>query len=253
MSEAFLQYLPGLPAFTLLAAGAFLGGIMRGFSGFGGGLLMAPVYALIMPPSDVVVVILVLNIATTYPMLKGALRDVDWPMVWRVYLPSLIGLPIGLALLTMIDPDMMRRTIAGMVSLLAVCMLAGWAYEGRRGRIQDAVAGVASGFMTAIGGIGGPPLVLYLLSDRSIRPTVFRAFCLAYFALANVGTLTTLSLMGAVQMPVLLLCAALLPIYVVANTVGSILHRRAAAHQEALVRRLCLLFLLAIGILMLLI
>ena len=250
MSEALLSYLPSLPVFSLLAAFALLGGIMRGFAGFGGGLLMAPIYASIMPPKDVVVVILVLNLATTYHMLKAALRDVDWPMVWRVFLPSLIGLPIGLAMLSMIDPDIMRRTIAAMVSLLALCMLAGWAYDGRRGRIQDGVAGMTSGFMTAIGGIGGPPLVLYLLSDRSIRPTVFRAFCLAYFALANSGTLATLAVTGAVKVPQLALCATLLPIYVAANWIGSIFHRRMAAHQEARVRRISLLFLLAVGILM---
>jgi len=248
MPEAFLQHLPSLPAFSILAIAAMLGGTMRGFSGFGAGLLIAPVYVLILPPTDVVVVILLLNLMTAFPMLREAARDVEWSLVWRIFIPSLFGVPLGVAMLHGVDADILRRAVAGVVSLVAASMLAGWVYKGARGRLQDSVTGMMSGFLTAIGGIGGPPLVLYLLSDRNIRPTAFRAFSLIFFLLVQVGTLVPMMLTGAITRSQLAVCVALLPLYVLANLLGARLHRHTAAHQEARVRRICLLFLLTIGV-----
>jgi len=252
MWDAFLQYLPPFPAFSLLLVTAFLGGVMRGFSGFGAGLLIAPVYVLIIPPSDVVVVILLLNLVTTLPMFREAKADVEWPLVWRIFFPSLLGIPLGLAMLHMVDPVILRRAVSCIVSLVAAFMLAGWVYRGARGRVQDGVAGALSGYLTAIGGIGGPPLVLYLLSDKSIRPTRFRAFSLIFFMLSQIATLVPMMLTGMLTRSQLAVCAALLFPYVIANQLGAFLHRKTASHREALVRRICLLFLLFIGIVTLL-
>jgi len=248
MPEAFLQHLPALPAFSILALVAFAGGVMRGFSGFGSGLLMAPVYAFVMTPTDVVVIILLLNLITTLPLLREMRRDVRWPMVWRIFLPSLLGVPVGLAMLHLIDPEIMRKTVAAIVGVLAAFMLTGWVYKGRRGLVQDSLAGWTSGYMTAIGGIGGPPLVLYLLSDRNLPQAAFRAFCLMFFLFAQIFTLVPLSFTGAITAGQLSLCAALLPLYLVANLLGAALHRRTGPQHQARVRRICLLFLLAVGI-----
>lgn len=247
MLEAFIHHLPSLSVFSILAMVAFMGGVMRGFSGFGSGLLMAPIYGLMMSPTDVVVIILMLNFITILPLLGEALRNVQWPLVWRIFIPSMLGAPLGLALLHLIDPLIMRKTVACVVSLTAIIMLAGWVYKGRRGYLQDGVAGVLSGFMTATGGIGGPPLALYLLTDPNLRAAAFRAFCLIFFLFAQIFTLTPLALTGAINVTQISLCLALLPLYVVSNAVGAYLHKR-HAHNEARVRRICLLFLLAVGL-----
>ena len=126
---------------------------------------MAPVFSLLMSPTDVVVLVLSLNLLTTFQMLPDALRNVDWRLVARLFVPSLLGLPIGLAMLHMVDPAVMRKTIAVIVILVALLMLAGWHYRGRRGLVQDTAAGALSGVMTAIAGIGGPPVILYIVGS----------------------------------------------------------------------------------------
>src|SRR3546814_751022 len=259
-----LQALPSLPVFAVLAGATFAGCLMRGFTGFGAGLLMAPTFSLLMPATTVLVVILLLTLLTTIQMLPDALRIVDWKMVLRLFLPSLLGLtvglatlhildhavmrktvvvggswrgcfvgcfyvfgaslritsigslfvsyttvrvvmllftlfttiqylpvalrivdwrmglrlflpslfglPVGLATLHILDPVVMRKTVAVVVTVVAVLMLAGWYYKGRRGPLQDTLTGAVSGFMTAIAGIGGPPIILYLLSIPSLSP-----------------------------------------------------------------------------------
>src|SRR3546814_4014155 len=57
-----LQALPSLPVFAVLAGATFAGCLMRGFTGFGAGLLMAPIFSLLMPATTVLVVILLLTL-----------------------------------------------------------------------------------------------------------------------------------------------------------------------------------------------
>lgn len=222
--------------------------MIRGFSGFGTGLLMAPVFSLLMAPTDVVVVILLLNLLTTIQLLPSALRSVDWGLVFRLFIPSILGLPVGLALLHSVEPVMMRKLVAIVVTLAASILLAGWVYRGPDGRWQDVLVGSASGFMTAIGGIGGPPIILYLLSIPRISPSVIRAVCIVFFSFAQIITLVPLSLTGSTTLKQLAIVALLLPVAILASIAGTHLHVWSIGRHQARVRQASLMLLLAIGI-----
>jgi uncharacterized membrane protein YfcA len=243
-----VQAAPPLGVFVLLALITLLGGIMRGFSGYGSGLLMAPVFNLLLPPADVVVIILMLNLLTSMQMVPGFLRFVDWRLVLRLFIPALAGLPVGLFLLHSVDPILMRKGVALLVVLVAALMLAGWYYKGKRGLAQNALVGASSGFMTAIGGIGGPPIILYLLSDKSLSSSALRAASLTFFSMAQVATLVPLAATGSVTSHQLINVTLLLPVAVLANYIGSRLHRWSEGRNQALFRRVSLLFLLAVGV-----
>jgi uncharacterized membrane protein YfcA len=243
-----LQHLPSLPVFAVLAGATFVGSAMRAFSGFGAGLLMAPVFSLLMPPTDVVVLVLGLNILTTLQMLPEALRHVDWRLVLRLFVPSLVGLPVGLAMLHMVDAAVMRKTVAIIVILVALLMLAGWHYRGRRGRIQDSATGALSGFMTAIAGIGGPPVILYMLSDRSLPLVVMRAVSLVFFSMAQVATLAPLAVGGLLTVQQGVYILILLPAAILASLLGAHLHRWSMGQHQERIRRISLFMLLAIGV-----
>lgn len=248
MPDWFMQGLPSLSTFAILASITFLAGVMRGFSGFGAGLLMAPVFSLVMSPTDMLVIMLALNLLTVFQLLPGALRAVQWGLVMRMFLPSLLGIPLGLTMVQTVDAEMMRKTVAVVVVVVSLIMLRGWYYDGRRGKQQDCVAGSVSGAMTSIAAIGGPPLVLYLLSDRSITPALFRAVMIVYFFLSQIVTLVPLGATGAFTVQQGVHTLALLPVYVVANMVGTFLHGR-LSERQAQARRACLILLLGIGVL----
>lgn len=243
-----MQAAPPIGVFALLALITLLGGVMRGFSGYGSGLLMAPIFNLLLPPADVVVIILLLNLLTSVQMVPGFLKFVDWRLVLRLFVPALLGLPIGLVLLHSVNPVLMRRGVALLVVLVAVLMLAGWYYRGKRGLVQNALVGASSGFMTAIGGIGGPPIILYLLSDKSLSSSALRAASLTFFSLSQVATLVPLAATGAMTPHQIINTALLLPVAVLANYVGARLHRWSEGRNQALFRRVSLLFLLAVGL-----
>lgn len=248
MSE---QFFTGLPAFTtlaILASVAFVAGVMRAFSGFGGGLLIAPIYSLFVSPSDVVVLVLVLNLLTTVQLLPDILPNVQWRTVLRLLVPAFVGVPIGVFFLHWLDPGLMRKAIALIVMSMAVLMLLGWRYRGRHSRLQDGIVGIFSGFLTSIGGVGGPPVILYLLSDTRLSGAAFRAISLMLFFLLQMLTLFQIGLTGAMNRHQAAYVLILLPVYVIAHWVGARAYRR-YGQQQAQFKRLALWFLLLVGLL----
>src|SRR3546814_13079420 len=86
---------PSVTVFVIMCAATILAGALRGFSGFGASLLLAPIYSLFMPPASVVVVLLLMNFSTTLQMLPRAVPTVQWRLVMALFIPSLFGLPLG--------------------------------------------------------------------------------------------------------------------------------------------------------------
>jgi uncharacterized membrane protein YfcA len=235
-----------LLSMMVLCIVALMAGIMRGFSGFGGGLLIAPVYSLFLKPTDVVVLVIVLNLLTTAQLLPDMLRNIRWPIVFRLLIPALIGVPVGVTMLHLVDPLFMRRTIAAIVTAMAVLLLLGWSYQGNRGRTQDCLVGLAGGFLTSIGGVGGPPVILYLLSDMKLPPHAFRAVTLMLFFLLQILTLAHIGMLGAITKTQGIYVLVLLPVYVLAHWLGASAYRR-FGHQQEGFRRIALWFLLMVG------
>ncbi len=229
--------------YAALAVVTCVAGVMRGFAGFGSGLLMAPVFGLAMPPATVVLVILTLNLVTTVQIFREALRLVHWPLVLRLFIPSLAGIPIGLSLIHFLDPLLTRKLIAALVAVLTIALFRGWHYDGRRGRVSDAVTGLISSAMTSLAGIGGPPVILYLLSDRTQSHGSVRATCLVFFFLVQVAALVPLALgttIGAQQGCAML---ALLPAYVLGNWLGLRAHLWASGRLQCVAHRISLAIL----------
>ena len=142
----------------------------------------------------------------------------------------------------------MGSSSATVVTLAASVLLVGWVYKGPSGRLQDVIVGSTSGFMTAIGGIGGPPVILYLLSMPRISPSVVRAVCVVFFSLAQIVTLIPMTLAGSTTLKQATTVGLLLPIAILASMVGTYLHVWSVGRHQAVVRRASLILLLAIGV-----
>ena len=248
MIDLWGQLFPTTPMFLVLLLTTIAAATLRAFSGFGAGLLLAPVMSLYLQPVDVVAVVVMLNFVSTFQMLPAMWKDIDWPLVWRMVPPALIGIPLGGIVLSGIDQVLMRRLVAGVVIVLSLVLLAGWHYKGSRGRLQDSVAGVTSGMLTSIGGIGGPPLVLYMMSAKDFSPATFRIFFTVFFALTQIATLFMLLVKGAMRPTQFAYVGTFLPIYMIATVFGTYLFVRALATRADQIKRISLLFLLAVGV-----
>ena len=252
MVEYWSSLFPSMTMLAIMLVTTVLGATMRAFSGFGSGLLLAPVFSLYLSPQDMLAVVVLINMIGTLQMLPGVWKDIDWSLIRRMVPAALLGVPIGWLVLTGLDPVAVRRLIAGIVVVLSLVLLSGWVYRGARGRLQDVIAGVSSGTLTGIAGIGGPPFILYMMSAPGYSPVGFRTFFTVYFAFTQAMVLAVLLVNGGLGTRQLVYTATLLPLYMLATAFGTYLFALALQHKAHIIKRVSLWLLLAVGVLILL-
>ena len=98
VSELLSAELAGLAVVTLLA------GLVRGFTGFGAGLLMAPWVLMILGPSRAVPVLGALELVASIRLVPSALREIDARASISLALPACLAVPLGSLLLVGLDP-----------------------------------------------------------------------------------------------------------------------------------------------------
>jgi uncharacterized membrane protein YfcA len=123
-------------------------------------------------------------------------------------------------------------------------MLAGWRWRGLRGWLPSAVVGTISGAMMATTAVGGPPVLLYIMSSQDAPATV-RANAITYY-FATQALLLAIMFAGGVAGPAALLRAVILfPFMLAGSWIGVRFFRGAS---ELFYRRAALGLLLAVGI-----
>ena len=118
---------------------------------------------------------------------------------YNVNLGSLAGLPLGLIAFNMADPVLVRAAAGAMIVVFAGVLAANhWRRRGAAfgfSRAGDLAAGAISGVATALVGMAGPPVLIYLMlagaPPRAVRATLLTFFALVYAAtlLARVAVL----------------------------------------------------------------
>jgi len=229
--------------FAFSVAAAVLAGTVRGFSGFGAGLVMTPLLALVYGPVDAVVIMMMTVLVGGMQMIPAALPYATKRDLVPIAIACVIATPVGTYLLVTGDPDVMRRFIGGFVLVSALVMLVGWSYTGKRNARISFGAGIVSGFANGAGGVGGPPVTLYLIS--SDEPAMVKRSNIAVTStLQAFLTVIPLAFTGVITGDLLLRSAALLIPFVGALILGGRLFSRAT---DRIYRLVALWLLVVIG------
>lgn len=180
------------PATLILAiAIALAAGAVRGITGFGGAMVMSPPLALLLGPRVAVPVVLLLESIVAVPMLWQTRRLVNLRIVGAILVAACLFIPLGVRVLAVADPKTMRNAIAVTVIVFSGLLLFGWRYSGKPRLATSLGLGALSGTMLGATSVGGPPVVLYLLSGPD-PVTTTRANLTLY--------VTVTSLMGIVML-----------------------------------------------------
>jgi uncharacterized membrane protein YfcA len=197
---------------TDIALGAFLIAALAAFaqsvSGFGSALVAVPLLSVLAGPRTAVVTITALSIAMTALATARERRHVQWRVAGTLAATGLLGMPLGLVLLTALDPRALTLVIAALVLAVTVLLACGWsAHPGPWARRS---AGVLSGAMLTSTGMNGPPLVITLQAMR-LRPDSFRATLQAVFCSQDVAAVVGFVAVGQMSRTALVAIAAGLP------------------------------------------
>lgn len=221
---------------------------VRGGAGFGGGAVAVPLLALVFPVQLTVPVVTVLNMLSSIGHGVADWRKIAWKQIIRVVPGSLIGVLLGLYLLSMIDPQPLARALGVFVMLYAVYVLA---FADRTPVIPPrwmpataAITSMAAGIIGSLfGGAAGPLYVSYLNAAR-LGKDAFRVTITTIMLFQGLTRIAGYAALGLYDAQVLKLLAVALPVMILGSWLGARVVRRL---DQALFNRVIAMVLLASG------
>lgn len=227
---------------------ALVGGLVRGTTGFGAAMIMTPALALLLGPRVAVPVALLLETFAAATMLPAAVKVARWRVIAPIGAAAICAVPLGGLLLRDADPGVLRRFIAATVIVFSIALLFGKRFHGQH-RLRTSIGlGALSGTMLGATSIGGPPVILYLLSGPD--PTsVTRANLTLYIVLVSAAGLIMLGFAGLLNTFACQTAATLTIPFVVGVVAGSRLFSR-FSDQRFRQLTIVFMFLVSLGVLL---
>lgn len=243
MTEALasidLQHMALLWAVVVLAA------VLRAFTGFGFGLTAVPVFALMMPPTQAVVLSTSLTLGISLLTLRTYWGGFSPGQLLPVLVMSLFGTILGASLLTGFSPGQFQLWI-GLTVILTCVVLS--LYRPRRqkaGVALGGVTGLVSGVMNGAFAIPGPPLIIYAMATET-EPARTRSLLITFFAFSALLALATYAAAGFFTPASPWLFLLSFPAMYAGDKLGYRLFRR---YGTAMYRRIALCLLFGLGLL----
>jgi uncharacterized membrane protein YfcA len=211
----------------------FLATLVRSAFGFGEALVAVPLLALLIPVDVAAPLAALMSITVAGIVVVQDWRHVHWGSARRLVLATLVGIPLGLGVLTNVSDRSVKAVLAVLIIGFSAYCLAG---RGRLHLRDDRLAwlfGFAAGVMGGAYGMNGPPLVVYG-SLRRWSPEHFRATLQGYFLPASLVGLAGYWLAGLWVPAVTRYYLISLPAGIAAIVLGRAINRRMADRRFTL-------------------
>jgi uncharacterized membrane protein YfcA len=222
---------------------AVAAGAVRGITGFGGAMVMTPPLAWLHGPAFAVPIALLLESVVASPMLLQTRREVRWRVIGPILSTACAAAPLGAWVLVVADADTLRRAIAAIVVVFGLLLLRGWRYAGHPRLATSLAVGALSGTMAGATSVGGPPVILYLLSGPD-RIATTRANLTLYVAATSLVGMAALWAAGVFTAQTAIAGLLLAPGYYVGLIAGG---RLFARFSDTRFRQFTLVLLIAVS------
>lgn len=209
-------------------------GLVRGFAGFGAGLIMMPVASAFIDPRVAAVMFLVTDLVLTLPMIPPAVKKCHWPTVLPTAIGALCIIPLGAWVLINADVMVLRWAIPILILCMLLLLLTGWRYHGAPWWPASLGVGALSGFFGGVAQIAGPPVVTYWMAGP-LPSAIIRANLITFFAITTVGSALSYYVGGLFTLEAVKYIVVIAPLYALAVWLGT---RAFALASEASFRRL---------------
>lgn len=214
---------------VLLVAGAAAGGFINGLAGFGTALFALGFWLQFLEPQRAVSIVVILSVVTGLQgvwIVRHAILDQPQRLA-RFLIPGLVGIPLGVASLTLIEPEALKLIIAAMM------LLYGGYFILRRNLprfekptpIGDIFVGFSGGIMGGAASLSGALPTMWC----ALRPwtkSETRAVLQPYNVAILGVTACTFTLLGVYDRQSLLIIAIALPVAMIASQIGLFTFKR---------------------------
>jgi uncharacterized membrane protein YfcA len=185
--------------FIFFALIIFTASIVRGFNGFGFSAISVSGLSFILPPIEIVPIILLLEVFVSIFMIPYIWNKIDWKFVIQILIGIIIGSPIGLLLLKYLSPQITHLIICLVVIFFSLLLMRGYVNLKINNLFSKIATGTISGVVNGFSTLGGLPVALFLLVT-SIQPAVIRGSLAALFFLTDIYAFTLSFFSGIIDM-----------------------------------------------------
>jgi uncharacterized membrane protein YfcA len=207
------------PAWWVMAGLATVAGIARGLAGFGVGLVMMPVGAILFGPQIMVPMIALIDIPAALYLMGGAWRIFDRRDVGRLTLAAVLTLPLGIYALTVLDAAVLALAVNAIALAAALALLAGVRIGGRPSAARSISIGAVAGLLQGSVSLPGPPVILGWVAAQVPGP-VLRANIIMFFLVIDAVAVPMHWAAGLFTEAALVAAASLGPIYLAGTVAG---------------------------------
>ncbi|WP_439595905.1 sulfite exporter TauE/SafE family protein [Falsiroseomonas sp.] len=243
-----LALLQGWQIYVAIAVTA-LAGLMRGYSGFGTAVLLAPAYSVLWGPRIGVPVMLLMELVVSLQLVPKAFGEANRRVILPIGGAAALATPLGAFILITADQDVLRRFIGGFVLVFGLLLMSGWRYHGSRPLPLNIAVGTLAGLLKGATGMSGPPVILYLLAGPEAARQ-HRANLILFFGTIAVISVIPPALGGLMGWAVLAKMLLLLPVLMLCVPLGARLFH---VLPERWYKRAALVFLVSTGVIALLV
>jgi uncharacterized protein len=173
--------------------------VVRGYGGFGFAMFAIVPLSLVLPPTQIIPSIFIMDIAAGLHLLPGVWRDIHWRALLWLTIGCLIGTPIGVYALAHVPAAPLTLALAVFVLAAALLLAQGYALKSLPGPAATFATGAASGLCGGGFGMSGPPVILFFFSSPA-GAAAGRASLIAFFLITDATGLVWLGwdgLLGA--------------------------------------------------------
>ena len=217
--------------------------VLQSISGFGFSLLAMPLLSIFVDIQDAVVIATLCGIFTNAVHLRKDFQLVERSIARRISLSALIGMPLGVVVLSVFSATHMRALIGAVIVVLVFLMMRNFILKTENTNV-DIVLGAFSGLLATSVSTNGPPLV-FLLQSKQLDPWRLRATLAYVFTISGCASFIVLMIAGKGSIEAFQYAMLSLP----AMYLGTVVGRRASLRvtQEAF-KRLVYVLLLATAV-----
>ncbi|MFQ5809132.1 MAG: sulfite exporter TauE/SafE family protein [Armatimonadota bacterium] len=237
MTESTAAVLVGLVAMLFAA-------LTQGLTGFGFNLVSVPMMILVLPPEMVVPIVMIYATLMTITIAVEARRWIDVRRIWPLMVAGVVGIPLGVWLLRVLDVNALKVLIGAAIALFGVAFLCGFAVQIKREKLAMGPVGFVSGILAGCTAMSGPPVILFL-QNQGVGKQAFRANLAIYFVAIGAASLLAFGGAGLITAPMLRYTLLLLPATVVGGIAGIKLAHRI---DEKLFRTIALVVVTIAGL-----
>ena len=179
----------------------FLAAVLQAATGVGLGMIVGPALILVMGSKSAIQVAIILNLGLSILLLPGEVKEIHWPSLKILVLGTMIGMPIGLLLISVLDLTGLKLFAAITVSLLGAQLIHNRYRQSSTGTAQEANAmilpgaSIASGIMTSSLAMPGP-VAMWALARKGIKAEQIRATLRGLFVISYALALLAHALRG---------------------------------------------------------